>query len=431
MTSEIAIMNKTAIALAADSAVTVTGRDKQKVHNTANKLFALSKHHPVGIMVYGSAELIDVPWETIIKVYRKELGNKSFNHLEQYAEHFIDFFNKENYLFPPELQRGYFQNVVYCLLYYFLKEPLLKKISDQFSDSSLSEIQIQAIIEFFLAENVETWKDFRSLTNKPIKITSSLKQLVQNITKTVFENLPLSLKAQRTLEELCSLQFSKFIPLQQYSGVVIAGFGDKDVFPSLSSFDIRGIVENQLIYSLNNKINISIERTAHIQPFAQSDSVITFLKGIEPSIETLLKNFFQEYFNDFPLTLIQSLDSLKKEEKSSLLHRLKQYADQSLSKFHKDFNNHTENQNIQPMFEAIKSLPKEELPSMAESLVNLASIKQRISNETETVGGPIDVAVISKGDGFVWIKRKYYFKPDLNPHYFNNHYNILDKETTK
>jgi len=34
----------------------------------------------------------------------------------------------------------------------------------------------------------------------------------------------------------------------------------------------------------------------------------------------------------------------------------------------------------------------------------------------------IDVAVISKGDGFVWIKRKHYFKAELNPQFFANYY---------
>jgi hypothetical protein len=38
------------------------------------------------------------------------------------------------------------------------------------------------------------------------------------------------------------------------------------------------------------------------------------------------------------------------------------------------------------------------------------------------VAGPIDVAVISKGDGLVWIKRKHYFKPELNYHFFENYY---------
>jgi hypothetical protein len=54
---------------------------------------------------------------------------------------------------------------------------------------------------------------------------------------------------------------------------------------------------------------------------------------------------------------------------------------------------------------------------MAEALVNLTSFRRRVSMDAETVGGPIDVAVISKGDGFVWIKRKHYFGAELNPQF--------------
>ena len=35
----------------------------------------------------------------------------------------------------------------------------------------------------------------------------------------------------------------------------------------------------------------------------------------------------------------------------------------------------------------------------------------------ESVGGPVDVAIISKGDGLVWINRKHYFEMEKNPHY--------------
>lgn len=57
MTSEIAIMNKRAIALATDSAVTIGKKDK--IHNNTTKLFMLSQYHPVGIMVYGSSEFME------------------------------------------------------------------------------------------------------------------------------------------------------------------------------------------------------------------------------------------------------------------------------------------------------------------------------------------------------------------------------------
>jgi len=78
MTAEIAIMNRQGIALAADSAVTL---GSGKIYNSADKLYALSKYHPVGIMIYGSARFMGVAWETIIKCYRNNLKDKSFDKL--------------------------------------------------------------------------------------------------------------------------------------------------------------------------------------------------------------------------------------------------------------------------------------------------------------------------------------------------------------
>jgi len=63
MTAEVVIANSGAVALAADSAVTIGG---QKIYNSALKLFALSKVAPVGVMIFGNAGLMSVPWETII-----------------------------------------------------------------------------------------------------------------------------------------------------------------------------------------------------------------------------------------------------------------------------------------------------------------------------------------------------------------------------
>lgn len=76
---------------------------------------------------------------------------------------------------------------------------------------------------------------------------------------------------------------------------------------------------------------------------------------------------------------------------------------------------------VKPVLDAIGILPKEELAELAGSLVSLTSLKRRISMDAETVGGPIDVAVISKGDGFIWIRRKHYFNPELNPHFISKY----------
>ncbi len=63
MTCEVAVMNKLGVALAADSAVTLG--DGHKTYHNADKLFQLSPVAPVGIMTYGAAEMMGVPWEMV------------------------------------------------------------------------------------------------------------------------------------------------------------------------------------------------------------------------------------------------------------------------------------------------------------------------------------------------------------------------------
>lgn len=66
----------------------------------------------------------------------------------------------------------------------------------------------------------------------------------------------------------------------------------------------------------------------------------------------------------------------------------------------------------------VEFMPKPELAKMAEALIDLTSMKRKVSRGLETVGGPVDVAVISKSEGFVWVKRKHYFPAEINARFF-------------
>lgn len=79
-------------------------------------------------------------------------------------------------------------------------------------------------------------------------------------------------------------------------------------------------------------------------------------------------------------------------------------------------------ENLRPIHQAVANMSKGELASAAAALVNLNSFQKRMSMGPETVGGPVDVAVITKGDGFIWTDRKHYFNKDQNPHFIANYY---------
>lgn len=78
--------------------------------------------------------------------------------------------------------------------------------------------------------------------------------------------------------------------------------------------------------------------------------------------------------------------------------------------------NHTDK-----LLEAIGYLSKEDLAEIAENMVSMTYLNRRFTSQEESVGGPVDVAVITKGDGFVWIKRKHYFDADINQQYFERY----------
>ncbi|REC51043.1 hypothetical protein DRF62_17905, partial [Chryseobacterium piscium] len=93
MTAEIGILNKTAIVLAGDSAVTIG--DGKKIYNTANKIFQLTEYGTVGIMIYNQSNWMGIPLETIIKTYSKQNGTKTYKTLEEYANSFFNFLESD------------------------------------------------------------------------------------------------------------------------------------------------------------------------------------------------------------------------------------------------------------------------------------------------------------------------------------------------
>jgi hypothetical protein len=58
-----------------------------------------------------------------------------------------------------------------------------------------------------------------------------------------------------------------------------------------------------------------------------------------------------------------------------------------------------------------------DLAAFAESLVTVRAMKRKVTVGPETVGGPIDVAVISRHEGYILVERKHYFDAELNRRY--------------
>jgi hypothetical protein len=63
----------------------------------------------------------------------------------------------------------------------------------------------------------------------------------------------------------------------------------------------------------------------------------------------------------------------------------------------------------------LPAMPLQDAIDLGEFLVDLTIKFSRFMPGAPTVGGPIEIAAISKHEGFRWVKRKYYFGRELNP----------------
>jgi hypothetical protein len=196
--------------------------------------------------------------------------------------------------------------------------------------------------------------------------------------------------------------------------------------------NIDGVINNKLQYKEMKDGHTGLDNNASILPFAQSEMVHTFMEGVDPVMKELESRYLTEIFHSLPENLLTSLEKCTEDERGVIKNKIEKTCDGILSDYQNNIETYRRQNHVQPILDAVAFLPKDELAAMAESLVNLTSFKRKISLDAETVGGPIDVAIISKGDGFVWIKRKHYFKPEFNPYFFANYFkddNIINSRS--
>lgn len=424
MTAEIAVMNEEAIALAADSAVT-----GPKIFTSANKIFALSKYHPVAVMVFDSAQFLNVPWETIIKQYRRELRDRCFPTLSDHADHFLKFFNRAKALFSVEAQERGVAGLAHAQFNGILASALGRIQERIDGGEEPSEEDVIQEIEETISLHHKRWTGAPEREGLPKTyretVRKKYKDVVNKTIEAVFEQVQLSQGALRQLRQLIpevAARDERLWLAPQHSGIVVAGFGSDDVFPRLRRFHFESIIANRLKFTEDDPVEVGPNERAVIVPFAQAEQVATFMEGIDPHLRQYLHEWWRSKLGEVVGEVGAHLE-FSDEQQAALVAAFEERCTEIVGReYEGGLAQFSHENNVGPIINIVGMLPKDELAAMAESLVNLTSFKRRVTPEAETVGGPIDVAVISRGDGFIWIKRKHYFNTELNPHFLANYY---------
>jgi len=419
-------MNKHGIALAADSAVTIgRGDEDAKIFPSANKIFALSKYEPVAIMVYGNAELLGRSWETIVKLYRRELSDKSFPTVHDYVLDFVRFVGGSEWLFPESSQARYVRDYA---------GQVLRAIAAQVREEVKKHIDEQGTIDDEVVETIVTsevgywsaiWGDAAELPFVTAGHHQAVKDVygdeIDDLIASVFESVAMDTDTLEQVREL-ALQLLTHVPaldLPSVTGIVIAGFGTDDLCPMLEELRADGVAAGELLAWGGRRGEVNEDNNAYVSAFAQGEMVSRFMEGVDPAYQGTIEDSVSKIMEGYTDALVKKLG---RRPSKAVLGELAEARREMLEEFSARLEQHRQLSYVANVIDVVGVLPLEELAHMAESLVNLTSFKRRVSMETESVGGPIDVAVISRGDGFIWIRRKHYFEQSLNPHFLANYY---------
>ena len=218
----------------------------------------------------------------------------------------------------------------------------------------------------------------------------------------------------------CELALRKAAPSPVASGFVVAGYGDREIFPAFRAFDSDGYVSKIAKIYQNRLTVVTRDMSSCIAAFAQDDMVARFMNGID---EDLSKYLFALCTKSITESCLDVLKRYGKSENNNAKIRtaIRRASIESVRELTRAAAEYSADKFSLPITNMVSLLPKEELPQLAESLVGITSLKRHVSHDAETVGGPIDVALISKNDGFVWIRRKHYFRPELNSQFSINY----------
>jgi hypothetical protein len=418
VTAEVAIMNEHAIVFASDSATTVTmtvnGKVQVRYFKGANKLFQLSRTLPVGLMIYESASILGVPWEILIKDFRAKVGHESSKRLPGYADRFFKFVGEHSMLFPDELRAEAFVQYAYRAVEMFwtwiIQTDEFKTAPDDNARRAIVEREVSNGTTANAAAAPQapvTREDIDAATTKygPAVVTKLAELLSEAVVPPPF----FGELAKFCISEMM-LNYKDFLP---YTGIVIGGFGDDDYFPSFEVFDCYGFLGDRLI-TVRQDTSRSVARGgAVIEPFATTSMINTFRMGIGPDVFTLVRRATERTLTE---TVTKALAQFAPGTDPA---GAKDLIEQALQEHQDEWAGNAMNQHYNPLARVVASLPIADMAALAKSLVELQSLKERVTRDSESVSGPIDVAAIGKHDGFIWIERKHYFKQELNPRYYS------------
>ena len=414
MTSEIAVMNQRAVALAADSAVTLIDGGMVVVRNDQRKLFNLMDGQPVGLMFFGVADVMGHPWEHLIEHYQKTVRPRGLAHLGDYAQSFAGMLDNLEEFFPRAKQDEEYRRLLASVFrYIFHLAQFLRDSADEDAPQQDDLAILDSAIE-------RVWRDYQfnedgsaraDLACFPqgfgAKVARDYAAQIDELIAYGFAQFGLPKQTLQRLREIAVFCVVKDLFLEDVSGLVFAGFGRDDRYPVVVTCFVSAIIGGIAKRAEASVDAIDGEVRSKIRVFADSEVTNAFIRGIDFNLERRLYGGFRMMMHGLVDQVIGAFPGTEPAARESVRERFQRdFVPRYFDAFRRMILDYQQQTFINPVLRVLEIAGKKELADTARELVGLNIFKKRIMAQKETVGGAIDVAIISRDGGFQWASRQ-------------------------
>jgi hypothetical protein len=382
MTTEVLVMNASAVAMAADTAVSIPYGTGTKTYTRARKLLSMHETQPVAVMVWDAPGHLSLPWEVIVGEFRKK-HPAVLNELDQYVEAFFDFVDTEAGRWVAGTDEITLLETVLDPEIYLLQQLWSRRLDARDrpdSDSAVAAAAADVAQEFAAVTRrkqleVDRWTRQRASDLAPLDPT--IREHFATGARSLWDQLDAAAR-----QELVELGRERMVHIvgDEYSssGLVFAGYGSNELFAQARVWRVSGRLASKTRRVERRRFAISRDQPSIIVPVGQEGVINSFLKGIHPDVDKLVSDLVRTFTAQLGMEHLAT--DVKDQFDSQVATRGQEVA------------------------RAVEFLPAGDLAVVAGDLVRMTALRNRATITADTVGGPIDVILLSRAEGFRWVE---------------------------
>ncbi len=411
MTSEVMIMNRQAVTLAADSAVTYGGGPEPVVTLEAEKILPLSE--TIALMVYSRGDVLGRSWSHIAHAFTREHPNREYDSVRECADAFFAFLDKNRRLFPEAEENEEFEALMRAAFLTVLShaKAMLNYPGGGYEDDSAA---FEAALDLYLEHLNE---DEAGAERERLEVFSGFDrrafytrygEMIDALIRDSLGEFGMAEQMRAKLFDFAYLIATQPAFLEPYAGLVFAGFGEDDVFPVYAHYYASIFVDGVMKRAHDETTAVGVDEgpNAYLRTFAQAEMTHAFLRGVHPLMFDVLISL-NLITNEAAAEAALKEAGFDAAEMDAVLQRMRADALPRLTgEFVNAAQSISQDEFINPFIKVVSASGKKQLAETAKALVELNILKSDLHMSQTGVGGEVDVVMVSRTGGVEWYAKK-------------------------